>query len=201
MAAVEPLRDRKKVEQMLIHLEKTNYVGAIMARIGLNTSLRISDILNLKYEDVVNSDGQIKDHLTVYERKKHKVHPKTGKKIRPKGIKILIAPNLKKHLAEHIHRFALVPGDWICFDPLDPSRPVGRIKAWRWLKAAARTCNVENFGTHSLRKTFAYHTYRANGNDIYLVMNLLNHKDPEYTLRYIGITQEMKDKAVELINF
>ncbi len=201
MPAVEPIRDRKKVEQMLHHLDTTNIVGAIIARIGVNSSLRISDILALRYEDVATPDREIRDHIVVYEKKKHRTNPKTGKIIKPKGIKIKIAPNLKEHLKKHIERFALTQGDWICFDPLDPVQPVNRIKAWRWLKSAAKVCRIENLGTHSLRKTFAYHTYQANGKDIYLVMNLLNHKDPEYTLRYIGISQDQKDRAVEMINF
>ena len=50
----------------------------------------------------------------------------------------------------------------------------------------------EKIGTHTLRKTFGYHTYN-NGYDITLIQKLFNHSSPSVTLRYIGITQDELD--------
>ena len=50
-----------------------------------------------------------------------------------------------------------------------------------------------NFGTHTLRKTWAYHTYMNNSSNSRILATLqkaLNHSSQDVTLRYIGIEQE-----------
>ena len=53
---------------------------------------------------------------------------------------------------------------------------------------------IQNFGTHSLRKTFGYHYYK-NTKDIATLMQVFNHGSQNITLRYIGIEQEDLDKV------
>ena len=47
-----------------------------------------------------------------------------------------------------------------------------------------------------MRKTLAYNIYKKT-KDLALVMRILNHSDPDYTLRYIGIVQRNLDDAYE----
>jgi len=67
--------------------------------------------------------------------------------------------------------------------------------AWKIIKGAADAIGVKDIGTHSLRKTWAYHSYRA-ATDIIIIQDMLNHSSPGITLRYIGITQDEKDRSV-----
>ncbi|WP_429822016.1 tyrosine-type recombinase/integrase [Domibacillus aminovorans] len=67
------------------------------------------------------------------------------------------------------------------------------------MQEAAQQLGLKNIGTHSLRKTFAYHQYQA-GTDIVLLQDMLNHSSPSVTLRYIGITQDEKDRAVKALD-
>jgi len=55
------------------------------------------------------------------------------------------------------------------------------------------------FRTHSLRKTFGYHQIKR-GTNITLLMNMFNHSSEIVTLRYIGITQDDMDAAVQALN-
>ena len=73
---------------------------------------------------------------------------------------------------------------------------IDRTNAWRVLKRAANKVGIENFGTHSMRKTLAYYIYKSTKN-ISLVMKMLNHQNPSVTLRYIGVDQDMIDSAYE----
>jgi len=57
------------------------------------------------------------------------------------------------------------------------------------LNEAAAVVGLAEIGTHTLRKTFAYHVFSATKN-LTLVQKLLNHSSPATTLRYIGIEQE-----------
>ena len=62
------------------------------------------------------------------------------------------------------------------------------------MNEAARTLGIrEKIGTHTLRKTFGYHAYKA-GYDLSQIQKLLNHSSLGVTLRYIGITQEQLDE-------
>lgn len=71
MGTTQPIKDPKNIENMkklfLTKGETRNYVMFIL---GLNTSLRISDLLQLKWEDVFNFKTQMyKEHIIVMEQK------------------------------------------------------------------------------------------------------------------------------------
>ena len=67
--------------------------------------------------------------------------------------------------------------------------PISRVQAYRILNKAANDVGLKEIGTHTLRKTFGYHFYRANHN-VAMLQQLFNHSSPAITLRYIGITQD-----------
>jgi site-specific recombinase XerD len=56
-----------------------------------------------------------------------------------------------------------------------------------------------HFGSHTLRKTFAYFLLKK-GADIHLLMKTLNHSSPSVTLRYAGVEQEDIDNAMLRLN-
>ena len=68
-----------------------------------------------------------------------------------------------------------------------------RTKTDKWEKF-----ELENVGTHTLRKTFGYHFYQQTKN-IVVLQEFYNHSDHSVTLKYIGINQEAVNKAV--LNF
>ena len=69
-------------------------------------------------------------------------------------------------------------------------KPLSRISAYRIISNACKKANIEgNFGTHTLRKTFGYHFYKK-FKDIVMLQKILNHSNPDVTLRYIGIDQD-----------
>src|SRR5690606_20420468 len=137
-------------------------------------------ILSLKAGDF---DG---DYLILREKK-------TGKR---KQIRINKA--IKQAVKE------LLPADVKPTDWLFPSRkgdaPISRVQAWRILNDAAKRAGLDiAFGTHTLRKTAAYHAYK-NGTDLALLMRMLNHSSQRETLRYIGIEQEDVDDVYLELN-
>ena len=71
---------------------------------------------------------------------------------------------------------------------------IQRIQTWRILSAGAETLSIEHFGTHSMRKTWGYWTYKTSKYNIGLIMDTFNHSSEKVTLRYIGISQDQKDE-------
>lgn len=73
---------------------------------------------------------------------------------------------------------------------------ISRQHAWYVINEAAKVVGInDNLGTHTLRKTWAYHAYKA-GADIALLQQTLNHAAPSITLRYMGITQDDIDNVI-----
>lgn len=66
MKYVEPIRKISDIEKIKKTLS-TNPRNRLLFAFGINTGLRISDILKLKVKDVKN-----KKHLTIIEQKTHK---------------------------------------------------------------------------------------------------------------------------------
>ena len=149
--------------------------------LGINSGLRISDLLSLTVDDVKD-----KDRVTLLEQKtgKYKSFP--------------LSDTCRKAVKDYLDNSALIAG------ALFPSRkggnPITRIQAYRLLDEAARMAGIkDNIGTHTLRKTFGYWAFRQ-GVDIAIIMQLLNHASPGVTKRYIGITQDELDSVYVNLN-
>jgi integrase len=74
--------------------------------------------------------------------------------------------------------------------------PIKRVQAYKILKRAAKKVGISEIGTHTLRKTFGYHFYQRT-KDVALLQEIFNHSSPSVTLRYIGINQDIIDKAID----
>lgn len=181
MELVEPIRDKKQIQGMKKYLKGQNSRDALLFVLGINSGLRISDLLKLKVDDVLD-----KDRIIIREQK-------TGKlKDFP------LSENCKKAVSEYLKETRLESGS------LFPSRKGGhaisRVQAYRILNDAASHVGITSaVGTHSLRKTFGYHAY-VNGTDITRIQKLLNHSSPNITLAYIGITKEELDAVYITLN-
>lgn len=176
MSEVHPIKNKRDIERMK---ESLNGRDLLLFIVGINTSLRISDILELKREDF---DGT---HMRLTERK-------TGK---TKTIRI------NDNLAKAVVELADDSG-YLFKSRKGVGAPISRVQAYRILTSAAERANLTlNFGTHTLRKTFAYHAYNGGkGCDLALLMRVLNHSSQRETLRYIGLDQEAQDDVYLAVN-
>jgi integrase len=79
--------------------------------------------------------------------------------------------------------------------PSQKGGPLGRHWAFKILQDAGKSIGLPHIGTHTLRKTFGYHAFKATKGNIALVQKILGHTYPEITLRYIGITKDEIDQV------
>jgi len=69
------------------------------------------------------------------------------------------------------------------------------------ITGSAEAVGIENFGTHSLRKTWGYWTYKMSRYNIGLIMDTFNHSSQRITLRYIGVNQDQKTNCILWFSF
>ena len=184
---VEPIRNKSRIEQMYDILLQRDKKYALLFKFGLNTGLRISDILPVRVSDIYTESGRLKEYLVVKEKKTMK----------EKKIKINLA--LQRCLSDYIHANGLQRHDYL-FNSQKGGH-IGRIQSYRVLREAAEVVGIDNFGTHSLRKTWGYWTYQLSQYNIGLIMDTFNHSSQKITLRYIGINQDQKDELYTLVQF
>lgn len=185
MEIVEPIRKKTDLEAIKKILKSCNLRDYALFVLGINSGLRISDLLRLKVKDVIDPSSRrmkIAHRIRIREKK-------TGK---TKDFPLNTAA--RSALSEYLNSVRL-PKD----SPLFPSRKgkghLSTRQAHRIISTAARKAGIyERIGTHTMRKTFAYHAYKS-GVDISLLQKLLNHASQTETLRYMGILRDDLDQV------
>lgn len=168
MNIVYPIKDKEKIAQMKKILS-SNKRNLLLFNLGINSGLRVSDILALNIKDVKD-----KTFIELREQKtnKYKQFP--------------INEKIQSDIKEFIQNKNI---DEPLFLSQKDNR-LSRVQAYKILRKAAKEVGIEvHIGTHSLRKTFGYHHYKQ-FDDIVLLQKIFNHSSPAVTLRYIGLEQE-----------
>lgn len=182
---VEPIRDKHKIRAMAAYLQSNDRTGKyyLLFILGINTALRIGDLLKISYDDIFQENGKFREYVSLKEQKTRKAK------------KIKLNDATRQALTDYVKKHNLVSGEYFFY----PSAPavnkkthIERWYAWIYLGKVANTLGIKNFGTHSLRKTFAYHYYKKT-KDIGVLMELFNHANQDITMRYIGINQDKLD--------
>lgn len=154
--------------------------------IGINTALRISDILKLTWKELLSGEK-----FTIQEKKTQKFNTRYINKDISQAVELYINI-LKKYNIE-----------FTSDDKVFDYTTQGVIK---FLKRAAKECgSKQNIGTHTMRKTFSYWflmNNKGNSRALQVLCEILNHSSEKVTLRYAGITEnEKKDVFYEMSDF
>jgi len=179
---VQPIRDERVIEGLKHYFRVRSTRNYLFFCIGIYSGLRVSDLCRLRVGEVRGS------HVSMVEQKNK------NKK------RFIIHPSIRGDLDRYIV-------DMQDSDYLFPSRqkktisrlkhqPIDRTTAYRFLNEAAAEFGLSEIGCHTLRKTWAYRLYKQDTNNLVLLMEAFGHTDPAETLRYIGITQDMMDRAI-----
>ncbi len=194
MNFVEPIRDRKKIAQIRNQLRgQGRFRDLLLFVVGINTALRISDLLKLSIGDFVDNEGQIRQRSWLREEK------------RGKRQEIVINDSMVDALKEYLAAYPEIisnPKHFAFFNlkTNQYAEPIRRGQAWKFITQIATDVGLRgNFGTHSLRKTWGYHA-RLSGVDLALIMHKLNHNSLTYTKRYLGITDDELEAVVRRLN-
>ena len=174
MVAVEPIRNVRDIKKIESILKTQGLRDLLLFKFGINSCLRISDILNLNVRDVRN-----KNEVRLYEQK-------TGK-----YKKFPLNPHIKALVQKYTANMKDdAPLFLSCFN-----NRMTRYTAYEIMNRACEIAQLDiNIGTHTLRKTFGYHYYKKY-KDVALLQKIFNHSSPATTMVYIGILESEIDDS------
>lgn len=208
MGTTVPIKSKGKLTEFRNYYRDAEYKPRNYALIvlGLNSALRIGDMLALRWRDVYcgregsggtgnqsclgkgadhcTGKGRYREHLTLIEKK-------TGKEN-------MIALNNSSQEALEFYRETLDVFDaeaYIFASQKAPYNGITRSQAFRIIRKAALSCGLDDrISCHSLRKTFGYHAWK-NGFPPALLMNIYNHSSYDVTKKYLCIDQIERDEV------
>lgn len=167
--------------------------------VGINVGLRASDLATLKWSFFLDSTADGKYRFKDF----YVLQPKKTRKTK-KFVKLFFNNTVKKAIVEYLNGYPTDNLDEYLF----ASREGGAISTktlYRAVKNTAKEVGIkQNIGSHSLRKSWAFHVWRnAKDKDraLVMLMRCFNHSSTAVTMRYIGIMDdEIKDvyESVEL---
>ena len=185
MRFVEPIRDIKKVAQIKNMLRGQDKIrDLLLFELGINSALRISDLLGIQVKDLFDEQGAINSFFDIKEEKTNKSN------------RITITPKVQETLKQYKELYPYIiqkPDFYVFFHSkrtpkwgkhIDRKQARKMIHGWCidvWLKW--------NFGWHTLRKTWGYQA-RLNAIPLEIIQHKLNHSSLAVTQRYLGITAD-----------
>jgi len=184
MSTTQPIRNSEQLQMFKnYYLEiKPNRRNYLLIVTGLNSALRISDILSLTCGDVYDFYGnKLNTHIVVREHKTGKINRIFMNREICTALSCCVCFDDKKELS------------WLFESQIQHSRPLSRYQAYRIIKSAAAYAGMSSdISCHSLRKTFGYYACKQ-GTNPSVLMNIYNHSNYQVTKRYLGIDQDDKD--------
>lgn len=154
------------------------YTISLMIACGIFFGLRISDLLSLTWEQILNRDTL---ELTEGKTKKRRV--------------IKINPQLQKHIKACYKVITPKSDSLPCFQSQKNTvYSVQRLNIiFKTLKVRYRL-DIGNFSTHSLRKTFGRRIYDMAGTNsehaLVMLSQIFSHSNTAITRRYLGLKRE-----------
>lgn len=181
MEYVEALRDIKQINAMKRYLKKHSERDYVLFVFGINTGLKINELLEIKAGDVKEEKGKVKDFIILSSKdSKHK--------------EIYLNHKVKKDVQHYIEAKQLISADYL-FQSSKTPKPITRQQAYRIIHQAAEAVGINGkIGTDSMRKTFGFHAYKR-GVAISLLQKHFHHSTPSETLKYLGISKNENIKT------
>lgn len=166
-----------------------NYKMSLLVAIGCFTGLRISDILALRWNQILHVS-----EFSIMEKK-------TGKRRT-----IRLNPELQKHIEDcygHIQPLGIASP--ILVSQKGTTFTVQRINVMLKDMKRKYRLKIQHFSCHSLRKTFGRQVYNMNSDNAELalvkLMELFNHSSVAVTKRYLGLRQEEILETYDCLSF
>lgn len=203
--AADPIKDMKdifRISEFLVSQKR--YRDNMLFIVGINFGLRVSDLLVLRFSDLINPDcSTFRDSFAIVEKKTSNTR-KTPKNryisintAVVEAVTLFLKNTSNVRLSDYLFRSESNRGS-------NQNKPIHRNSVDRILKGIGDDLDLQaHMSTHTLRKTFGYHQMVMSGNDprkLLLLQKIFGHSTSAMTLDYIGITMEEIEDAYRNLN-
>lgn len=173
---VEPIIDLKNIKSIK-KLLSDNPRDRLLFIVGVNSGLRVQDILALKISDVKSCS--IGDRIAVKEKKTSKENV------------FIMNKEIFAALQAYLDTIELIDDHFLFKSRKGRNYPITTYAVTQMVQRWCDAINlVGNFGAHTLRKTWCYHQRKTFGVSWEVLAKRLNHSSPSITRRYLGVQEE-----------
>lgn len=187
---VEPIRQKAAIERIkAMMLHKKQWRNQCLFTLGINTALRANELLSISVENAANLlDSGVGARLDLKQSKNQKYRPVTINKTAYDALQLYFEQ--ESYLT---WKLSNMPDSPLFFsrvaDVLTVPSVTALVKGW----CAGAGCKG-NYGSHTMRKTWGWHQYKAN-TPLPVLMLTLGHATQRQTLDYLCI-QDSQIKEV-----
>ena len=176
MEVVEALKDISQIEAMKKYLKEHSQRDYLLFVIGINTGLKITELLSMKFEDVLNEDGTVKEFYTL---------PVKDEKFKQD---IYLNTKVKEALLDYVQSIGIKRENYV-FQSNKTPNSITRQQAYRVfimlqkqleLLVRSERIQCENVRISCVQKRIA----------IALLQKHFHHATPSETLKYLGISKD-----------
>jgi len=169
-----------EVQLLVSRLERDkNYKFCLLVACGVYTGLRISDLLQLKYSDILGAETFVRVEIKTGKRREIKVNQQL------------------RELVQRLYETQQVQqSDSLMFLNKYGTKPIDRCYVNAQLKVIVRKYRIKtggNISSHTFRKSLGRRVMEVNNysnESLILLSELFGHSNPSITMRYLGIRQQ-----------
>lgn len=200
----EPIKSMDTIMKISEYLiAQKRYRDNMLFIIGINFGLRASDLLRLRFSNLINDNLTFKASFPILEKKT--MNTRKHRKNRYITINTAVIEAVTAYLentpgvslSDYLFRSVSNNGK-------TENKPISVRSLNRMLDGLAEDLGLsEKVSSHTLRKTFCYHQMVMSNNDprkLLLLSKMLGHSSVSITLDYIGITGEEIEEAYRNLN-
>ena len=190
---VLPIKDSNvltEVQDTLLHNFRAGRRNYTIFQVGKATLLRVSDVMRLRWTDVFNENGTVRQNAFIHDKK-------TGKAnlLYLKPIQTDLLTYQAWYQEQKLH------STWLFSSTQHPDRHITEKQFYKIMSKTGDLLGINYLGTHTMRKTGPYRVYTQSNYNIGLVMILLNHSSEAMTLTYLGLDQASTENMLDKIDF
>lgn len=180
---VDPITDPRDIRRIK-RLLKDETRNLLLFTIGVNSGLRVQDILSLRLEAVASAS--VGDRITIREKK-------TGKQN-----VLMVNREIHEALGAHLAaRGDCDPKEFLIRSRKGRNYPLTTYRVTHLVQQWCDAINLPgNYGAHTLRKTWCYQQRKQYGVSWELLAKRLNHSNPAVTRRYLGVQAEEVEEVL-----
>lgn len=179
---VEPITEAKHLKSIK-RLLSDSPRDKLLFVAGINSGLRVQDLLSLKVEDLLEKKEG--DRVLIKEKK-------TGKEN-----VFIVNKEILSAFQEYVDAIVPDPEHYLFKSRKGVNYPLTTHRVTKLVKAWCASINLKgNHGAHTLRKTWCYAQRTRFGVSWEVISKRLNHSSPAITRRYLGVKEEEVEKVL-----